>query len=60
MHPILRDDASLGTFHNQGSEEMHYYAKNAAGDRIEIDHQTLEALCLRLIYSVMRTEMNLL
>ena len=44
MHPILRDDASLGTFHNQGSEEMHYYAKNAAGDRIEIDHQTLEAL----------------
>lgn len=23
-------------------------------------HQTLEALCLRLIYSVMRTEMNLL
>ena len=44
MYPILRDDASLGTFHNQGSEEMHYYAKNAAGDRIEINHQTLEAL----------------
>lgn len=44
MHPILRDDASLETFHNQGSEEMHYYAKNAAGDRIGIDHQTLEAL----------------
>lgn len=44
MHPILKEEVSLGTFQLQGSEEIHYYAKSAAGDRIEIDRQTFEAL----------------
>ena len=36
------------------------FGKAVKTEKAPVYHQTLEALCLRLIYSVMRTEMNLL
>lgn len=44
MYPFLKDGVSVGTFTYEGSDIIHYYVENAAGEEYEVTRPLWEAL----------------
>ena len=44
MYPVLKEGVSIGTFHYEGSDTIHYYIENADGEEFEISRRLWDAL----------------